>query len=254
MAEFNKIKQICVHECYHDDSHKSVEEFFLNYKDNNKIGEIDLNDEIIKLISNKMMTCIDVGAHLGRYSESLLSINACNKILAYEPDDVIRGKMIEKFKDNDKVEISSSVVYFEETDLTFYSCSDEQASIDQKNTFNNCPGTVKKTISLQNIINNHNPTYVKIDTEGFDDVIISSVKFWGKVNFIYFEYNDKWFWKSGNKMTLQEVIYKLSDEFNCYFVGSKLISLMKWISSFEIKRWSNVFCIRKQYVLNVNIS
>lgn len=225
-------------------SYKSVEEFFNNFKSAGNIGDIDLNNDIIKLLSGRKFMCIDVGAHLGRYSDSLLSHDICAKIVDFEPDDTIRAKLVEKFKDNTDIIIRHQLIFNKKTDITFYSCSDEQASIDKGNSINNCPGITKQAVTLQSVIDEYNPGFIKIDTEGFDDVIAMSVSDWRNVQFFYFEYNDKWFKKEGIKYKLEDVILRLSKIYHCYFVGQRLIYLNDWVASYEIMRWSNVFCIR----------
>jgi len=92
---------------------------------------------------------------------------------------------------------------------------------------------------------------LKCDTEGFDGTVVrgaEKVLASGKLRFLTFEYHSLWF-ENETGDTLFDIL-KFLEGYNymCYFIlPNRLIPLSGsyWRNDFEMKRWSNVFCGKK---------
>lgn len=93
---------------------------------------------------------------------------------------------------------------------------------------------------------------LKIDVEGFDmDVLDGADETLseGRVRFLIFEYNWKWF-SGGRTRTLHSVVDGLYQryDFACFFIrGRRLYPLFGawWNDAYEVRDWSNIFCTRR---------
>ncbi|CAF3538156.1 unnamed protein product [Rotaria socialis] len=95
---------------------------------------------------------------------------------------------------------------------------------------------------------NERNTYQKIETEGFDPLVIQgaeNILNRHQVRLFLFEYHGIHMWRT---TTLYHVINDLGHKgYLCYRIGQTGIFRLTgcWSSSFEIKRWSNVLCISR---------
>eukprot|EP00607_Mallomonas_marina_P008161 CAMPEP_0182423450 /NCGR_PEP_ID=MMETSP1167-20130531/9466_1 /TAXON_ID=2988 /ORGANISM="Mallomonas Sp, Strain CCMP3275" /LENGTH=296 /DNA_ID=CAMNT_0024602457 /DNA_START=212 /DNA_END=1102 /DNA_ORIENTATION=- len=87
-----------------------------------------------------------------------------------------------------------------------------------------------------------------IDTEGYDVSVIDgateSLRA-GMVRMMVFEYHRAGLW---NSTSLEHVVTKLSQlQYDCYFEGQGQLWKLTgcWDAEFEIRRWSNVMCLRR---------
>ena len=89
---------------------------------------------------------------------------------------------------------------------------------------------------------------LKIDTEGYDYYVIrgaSQLLAAGRVKFLVFEYNSKWF-SQGRNTTLQSVVRDLLEvNYTCFWIlNTDLVPMSgkMWMESYETASWSNVMC------------
>lgn len=92
---------------------------------------------------------------------------------------------------------------------------------------------------------------LKCDTEGFDGTVVRGmpkVLASGKLRFLTFEYHSLWF-DNETGDTLRDILDILeSHNYMCYFIlPNRLlpIGFGYWQKMFEMRRWSNVFCGKK---------
>ena len=89
---------------------------------------------------------------------------------------------------------------------------------------------------------------LKIDTEGYDYYVIrgaSQLLATGRVKFLVFEYNSKWF-SQGRNTTLKSVVRDLLEvNYTCFWIlNTDLVPMSgkMWIELYETASWSNVMC------------
>lgn len=93
--------------------------------------------------------------------------------------------------------------------------------------------------------------YLKIDTEGFDSLVVDgalSALRQGKIDMLSYEYHEIGMW---GRTSLQAVTQKLDDVgYDSYFIGDFHLYKMSngcWDDVFEIRKWSNVLAVRRDY-------
>jgi len=209
----------------------------------NVIGDKTFNDELKEYFKMNQIkgVCVDVGANSGKFTEEMKRIVTCDHTYLFEPDSKLFSGL------NMNVNFLNDVIINEAISdrsgiQKFYSCSTEQNSLSSDASFG-CPEVIAKVRGINDLLEKLNPSFLKLDTEGFDDLIIQSVDNWFNVIVLFFEYNTKQFQKTPN-YSLKDTIVKLTKDFDCYFIGDKLTYLNMWRDKFEIRSWSNVACFR----------
>ncbi|KXZ46827.1 hypothetical protein GPECTOR_40g561 [Gonium pectorale] len=96
---------------------------------------------------------------------------------------------------------------------------------------------------------------LKIDTEGYDPTVLSGAYLTllaHRVSVVTFEYNS--FWQRVNA-TLQQCVRYMDDlGYVCFYDGRRLykISGTCWDDRFELRKWTNIVCVARGSVLEVD--
>lgn len=189
-----------------------------------------------KLIPSDVL-CFDIGANIGVKSEILLSLGG--KVIAFEPQSSCQSSLSKLKKNNPSFEFHSiaigdenkqielnlanhiEVATLSEEFISFYSNS--------KIYWNN-----KETVTMQTLnwaIENYGvPFYCKIDTEGYELNILSSLHY--SIPIIEFEFTEGFY---ENSMKIIDLLTTEKTTFNFVLNEHLQFMLQDWVNSHELK-------------------
>jgi FkbM family methyltransferase len=134
----------------------------------------------------------------------------------------------------------------------------ERATIANQAQSSNCPNgqwavPSKTTDDWMREYNVNHIDYLKVDTEGFDIDVVHGAKNAmdrGAIDMISFEYHELARWRTESLEALVKWGEERGPGYDTYFIGDfQLYKLSQncWRKEFEIKRWSNVWMVRRNY-------
>jgi len=190
--------------------------FYLSYFLKNGFSE---NKFLKKIISSEAII-VDVGSNLGTYIKNIENINQNTKIYSIEPNLQLMNYQKNRFKKNKNIIFSNLAIDSKDGIRKLYIRNPASHSsffkTHQDEQFNKIVGTVDVqacTLEQYFIDQNINKiTLLKIDIEGHDYEVLSSIKYLlvnSKIDFIKIEANQKYLQK----------IMNLAFESNLEFIG-----------------------------------
>ena len=161
----------------------------------------------------------DIGANVGNWS--LENIKRCEKIIAVEPSKDTYGKLIKNCIEKNITCLNYAVSNENKEEIDFYECKDPGMSTINKNWLCSKESrfygmehtkTSCKTISLDNLIIKYGvPDLIKIDVEGAEHLVISSLT--QKVKTLCFEWAQEF-----NFVTTHSINHLIKIGFNKFHV------------------------------------
>lgn len=181
--------------------------------------------------------CFDIGANIGAKSKLFLSTGA--KVIAFEPQSECKNSLLKlqhKFKNfefysvavgdkNESAELHLAnhieIATLSKKFITFYSNEEIYWNRNETVTVN----------SINSIIEKYGiPKFCKIDTEGYELNILSSLSY--KIPIIEFEFTEGFF---ENTLKILDVLDSENSTFNYILNENLQFKLKKWVSSEELK-------------------
>ncbi|CAM3739556.1 FkbM family methyltransferase [Flavobacterium gelidilacus] len=201
--------------------------FFTNYK----------SKKFYSKLIDKEDLCFDIGANIGKKSELILSIGA--KVIAFEPQsqcfdklEILKNKFLNfEFypygigSQNEEKELHLAthieVATFSDEFIEFY--SNETIQWNKKE--------IVSVKTLDSMIEKYGvPNYCKIDTEGYELKILSSLTY--KIPMIEFEFTESHF---DETLEIIDLFDSEKTTFNFILNENLKFKLKKWVSGNELK-------------------
>jgi FkbM family methyltransferase len=233
----------------------------LNAKGYKNYGDLKFTGEenFIKLVSNDVKCCLDIGANIGNYTKVLLKKTKSN-VFAFEPLSEAFEEL-KKIQKNfpERLKIENIALGDEDCLKKIYSIDEKsekaslEKSIDKLSFIENKKikefnVQVKKLDSLNFFDKKNKIDFLKIDTEGYEFEVLKGAKKvleFNKPNFIQIEFNWHQLFK---KQSLYEISEFLSeyDVFQILPHGKKMIKINPNRPESNIYHLSNFVFIRKE--------
>ena len=217
-----------------------------------KNGEYWLLKKVINLIS-KPSILLDIGSNKGDWTGKALEYSLKNSneinIHAFEPSSFTRDLLSSRFAENKNIKVLDFALSNEEGVSEFYIGSEGGGT----NSLHKISGQQVESVKIstldsylkENYI--HQVSFAKIDTEGFDALVLDGGKqslIDGRFDLLQFEYNWRWLLNSKSLRNVFDLIentpYSLGQLSN-----NKILIFDKW--HFEIDRFfeNNYLLIKK---------
>lgn len=202
----------------------------------------------------------DVGANLGQLSLFVNNINSHANIYSFEPFDPVYKSLYLKVQDIPNIHLNHLAISNETGIKPFYTANGREDENNQESSLSSLYNgyyiyQYTNTSTLNDFLNKNQINeifFMKIDTEGYDGVIIkNSEKLFKdqKIKYLYFECHYSWL-KADPTITLTDVYNILENNgYNVYFEYSNVIYISKELfNKLTIKSefyCFNVIAIRK---------
>ena len=168
------------------------------------------------LIKNKLI--FDLGANIGDKSHVLLKFT--DKIILYEPEEVLFEKLKFRFRKNNKVILNNLLISDLVGEVVFNSIVGDEAYSSILNNYKDNFDHLKKKLVIKKLkksstlnfeINKYGiPHYIKIDCEGAENLILKNLKY--NIEVLSFEANLPFFLDQ----TIEIINYLKSNFNRCY--------------------------------------
>ena len=221
----------------------------------------------------KALLLMDIGANMGRTSESLLDmcrgLSASCLVWAFEPSLLTHAKLEQRGASEgwaargwrlQRKALSDPASVGVRPFFSSGEAGDEQASLGAAASYSNNSETVVVT-TVDAVMAERaaaadapeaafEPFLLKIDAEGFDASVLLGAAATIKARtfrFVLFEYNRKWILSQTSASLAQSVRDMGTAGYNCFLMTPEaLLPLWEdyWVPELEFWRWSNVVCIR----------
>lgn len=137
-----------------------------------------------KWLNKKYNLVVDVGANVGVFTEAMLELYECEKIVAIECNENLVNDLKRSYKNNSKVDIINKALHHSNKNIEFYQCDTNPgiSTTASPITMNNNTGipftktVIVETITIQDLVNLYGKIdLLKIDIEGGEYEIIEKV-------------------------------------------------------------------------------
>jgi FkbM family methyltransferase len=181
--------------------------------------------------------CFDIGANIGSKSKLFLSLKA--KVIAFEPQSSCISSLSKIKQSNSNFDFHSIAVGDKNESKALHLANHSElatlsnefiAFYSNKEIYWNKNETVK-AMTLNSIVEMYGtPNFCKIDTEGYEFNILSSLSY--KIPIIEFEFTEGFF---ENTLKILDLIDSENTTFNYILNENLQFKLKKWVSSEELK-------------------
>lgn len=226
----------------------------LNYEDMDVSGErYFLTKTLPKILGRKPKLCMDIGAHIGNYTDLLIELFPDCQVYSFEPHPRSAFMLKKRFK-NAKIEVFELAVSESDGDAVLYDKNENGTQLAslyrgavesvQGDFFSCC---VKK-ISIDSFIKMkkiNELDFMKIDVEGAEiDVIRGSAMALSekKISCIQFEFNEM---NVINRVFLRDIGALLNGYIIYRLLPKGMVTIFEWPLFSEIFGYQNIVAIRK---------
>lgn len=142
------------------------------------IGSADLNQKVLLLLINQLQTSdivIDVGANVGKFSQSIRTLNPHRKIIAIEPQPELAASLRQVIGENGSVYSVGCGESKSESKLFRSEVNDSKATLDSSRSENYVQVKIETLESILFSENFKQIGILKVDTEGYDFEVLKGL-------------------------------------------------------------------------------